>query len=526
MFLRSVPLLFSLLVIPFLPALVAAEENHPPLPIGSRLELFVDDFLIDRMVGVDLRLHSPRSAGKALSFDRPWEGTTSTFVTLFKDGERYRMYYRGASASKGVQRALLKPGETVLPDHPPVIASAESSDGIHWTRPSLGIFEFQGSKENNIVWMDRPGEQKITDCMYVFKDDRPSVPDSERYKALGGSSPPLIALVSPDGLHWKELQGQKSLISEGLHGNAFDSLSSAFWDHLGGHYVLFFRDMDRAGGPVGAAGQSAYNYGNRSFKYTTSPDFIHWSYPQWVDFGNVPAEHHYTPAATPYFRAPHIYLAFPMRLQDDWRTFHQDSPWPGVTDAVFMTSRDGIHWDRRFMEAFIRPGRDPRNWRDRSNMPAYGVIATSADEISLYVVRDYTFPSDHLERMVLRTDGFVSVHADYAGGEFVSKPLVFEGGNLVLNYSTSAAGSIRVEIQDGRGNPLPGFSLLESPLIFGDEIEHTVRWKRMHPDFSVYPEYAQGFRRSSERPLARLAGKTVRLRFVMKDADLYSIQFR
>ena len=92
-------------------------------------------------------------------------------------------------------------------------------------------------------------------------------------------------------------------------------------------------------------------------------------------------------------------------------------------------------------------------------------MPTGEDEISLYLQRHYTFPSIHVERMVLRTDGFVSVHAGYAGGEFVTKPLIFQGENLHLNFATSAAGSIRVEIQDAKGNPLPGFSLEESPLI-------------------------------------------------------------
>ncbi len=166
------------------------------------------------------------------------------------------------------------------------------------------------------------------------------------------------------------------------------------------------------------------------------------------------------------------------------------------------------------MEAFIRPGRHPRNWIHRANTPASGVVATAADEISLYLQRHYTFPSVHVQRMVLRTDGFVSVHAGYAGGELVTKPLVFNGDNLVLNFATSAAGSIRVEIQDIQGNPLPGFALEESPLIWGDEIEHTVRWER---------GYAKA---TSDRPLGRISGKPVGLRFVMKDADLYSLRFR
>ena len=116
--------------------------------------------------------------------------------------------------------------------------------------------------------------------------------------------------------------------------------------------------------------------------------------------------------------------------------------------------------------------------------------------------------------MTLRTDGFASLRARYSGGEVLTKPLKFEGSNLVLNFATSAAGSIRLEIQDEDGSLLPGFSLAESPLIWGDEIAHTVRWKRSHSQAT------------SDKPLRRVAGKAVRLRFVMKDADLYSVRFQ
>ena len=179
-----------------------------------------------------------------------------------------------------------------------------------------------------------------------------------------------------------------------------------------------------------------------------------------------------------------------------------------------MISRDGLHWDRTFLESFIRPGRDPKNWINRNNMTSTGVMETGEDEISLYVLRNYKSPSIHMERMTLRTDGFASLRARYSGGEVLTKPLKFEGSNLVLNFATSAAGSIRVEIQDAQGDPLPGFALEESPLIWGDEIEHTVRWERTHA------------KATSDKPLARIAGKPVRLRFVMKDADLYSLRFK
>ena len=179
-----------------------------------------------------------------------------------------------------------------------------------------------------------------------------------------------------------------------------------------------------------------------------------------------------------------------------------------------MTSRDGLNWDRRFPQSFIRPGREKRNWFNRTNMTATGVVSTGDDEISLYVLRHYKFPSIHMERMVLRTDGFVSLNAGYRGGEVVTKPLTFKGNNLVLNFATSAAGSIQIEIQDEAGRALPGFALEESPLVWGDEIEHTVRWKRSHAGATTY------------EPLKRIVGKPVRLRLVMKDADLFSLRFR
>ena len=147
-------------------------------------------------------------------------------------------------------------------------------------------------------------------------------------------------------------------------------------------------------------------------------------------------------------------------------------------------------------------------------MTATGVVSTGDDEISLYVLRHYMFPTIHLERLVLRTDGFVSLNAGYREGVVVTKPLTFKGSNLVLNFATSAAGSIRIEIQDEAGRALPGFALEESPIVWGDEIEHTVRWERSH-------SYA-----TSDEPLKRISDQTVKLRLVMKDADLFSLRFR
>jgi hypothetical protein len=171
-----------------------------------------------------------------------------------------------------------------------------------------------------------------------------------------------------------------------------------------------------------------------------------------------------------------------------------------------MSTRGGDRYERTFMEAWIRPGIGLRNWMTRSNYPACGIVPTSPTEMSLYVCRHNAQQSVHMARYTLRPDGFVSVQADCHGGEMRTRPLRFTGKSLEINFSTSAAGSIRVEIQDAAGKPIPGFALADCPGIYGDRLEHVVAWK-------------QG------SDVSKLAAQAIRLRFVMQDADLYAIRF-
>ncbi len=482
---------------------VLAEQpsSQDSLDIGSRLEPFVDDYLIEDLEGLDLRVHRPREEEKVLHFDRPWEGNIPYFVNIYRDGDIYRMNYRGRSAPDYVIQEELEPGEEVMPTHEEVACYAESRDGIRWVRTSLGQVEFRGSRDNNIL--DLKGASRFV----PFKDANPQAPAESRYKAVAytkrGEKPGLVPLHSPDGLHWKWMRPEP-VITDGY----FDSQNVSFWDGERGIYVALYRD---------------FKSGIRTLKYATSSDFVQWSTGRWVDYGEVPREHLYTNATVPYFRAPHLFLAFPNRFSP-WRIpMHlrpgrggeRETEGPnktGISDTVFMSSRDGLHW-YRFLEAFIRPGRDRRNWIHRNNLVGRGMVATGPDELSLYVIRHYTYPTAHLLRVSVRTDGFASLHAGYPGGEMVTKPLIFQGSKLILNYSTSAAGSIQSEIQDANGHPIPGFSLQDCIPIWGDEIEGRARWN--HPTSQT-----------DQHPLKRLAGTTVRLRFVMKDADLYSLRFR
>jgi hypothetical protein len=135
-----------------------------------------------------------------------------------------------------------------------------------------------------------------------------------------------------------------------------------------------------------------------------------------------------------------------------------------------------------------------------------GLASTGPAELSLNKQAHYAQPTAHLVRYALRTDGFVSVNAPYAGGEMATRLLRFTGRTLALNVSTSAAGSVRVEIRDTAGNPVSGYTLDDAEEIVGDSIERPVEWK-------------------GGCDISALAGKPIRLRFVMKDADLYAIKF-
>ena len=428
--------------------------------------------------GLSLKLHSPCKAERVLENDRPWEGQRIFYVSVFKDEDRFRMYYRGGLGERGI---------------PARVCYAWSRDGIHWEKPELNLFEFEGSRQNNIVWAGVGSPCALG----VFFDTNPDCKPDQRYKGLSsdGSQKPVYAFGSPDGVHWRLIQERPVIDEYDGADAAYDCSFSTRWDPASKRYVVYHRIWYR---PVKGK--------VRSIAVRTSEDFINWTPLQRLDFGDAPVENLYTNSITPYFRAPHILLGFPKRFTLDRRVL-PEAETDGLSDAVFMSSRDGLHFDRRFMEAFVRPGRERLNWTARSNMIACGILPTAEDEISLYLIQHYTRPSVHLKRCVLRTDGFVSVNATYTGGELRTRPLVFDGRELVINYSTSASGSIRVELVDQEGRAIPGFEVDKCPEIFGDEIERVVRW-------------------ASGSGVGALAGRPVRLRFLLRDADLYSLRFQ
>ena len=172
-----------------------------------------------------------------------------------------------------------------------------------------------------------------------------------------------------------------------------------------------------------------------------------------------------------------------------------------------MTSRDGVHFNRT-KEAFHSPGIETRdNWTYGDGYFATGMVETASDfegepnEISLYVGTHPVYKSVDFERYTIRRDGFFSFRADFEGGEALTKPFTFDGEALSINFATSALGFVRVEILDEDGNALEGY---DTGRLFGNSLARPCNFAA---------------------PLSALAGKTVRMRISMRDADLYSFRF-
>ena len=438
-------------------------EKQTSINIGNRLELFVDDYLIDSIDGEASRqLVLPEPKEVVFVTNEPWEGNTSGYYTLFRDGDIYRMIYRGWQ-HEDIRKA----------SHPEVTCYAESRDGITWTKPKIGLFEWNGSKENNIVRLGT-GTHNFT----AFHDSNPNAKPNEKYKAFGGSggtgglSPGLLAFGSPDCKKWDTLRDEP-VITNG----AFDSQNLAFWDPDRKEYRAYWR-----------------YFGNRvrAIRTATSKDFIHWENEADLTYSKgTPTEHLYTNAIQKYFRAPHLFIGFPTRFE----------PKSQQVEPILMSSRDGVHFTRWSDPVVPRTAPEDRN-HNRSNYMAWGMfqLPGKPNEISVYATENYYEKTPgRLRRFVYRTDGFVAVRAGRKGGTLTTRPLAYSGGLLVLNYKTDTGGSLIVEALDRSGKVVG-----VSKKLTGDVVDEVVSW-----DKAIDVE-----------------STVVRLRFRMDNAQIFSLQFR
>ena len=471
-------------------------------------ECFFDDFLLNTdLTSCERRIHHPLRRECVIVHDELWEGDGCTYHNFFRDGDIYRMYY----TAFGFDSSNVSP----------CICYAESRDGLNWVKPKLGICEFNGSKDNNII-LKTMNVMVGCDNFMVFKDENPACLPEQRYKAIGmdytevngEKTECLNFFCSEDGIHFNY---NRILSTDG----AFDSLNVAFWDPLCEKYRLYFRYFHSFEGQNGNVNMTRQDV--RDIRYMESKDFETWSEPRLLDFGNAYDIPLYTNVIQPYPYAPHIYVGFPSRYIERiaWTENFQElcglearnlryKEWPryalAVTDCVFITSRDGVHF-KRYDEAFLRPlPENDHNWVYGDCYPARGFVETASaergaeSELSMYVHENHWMgiPAE-LYRYSIRRDGFVSLHAGAEEKLAVTKPFVFSGEKMYANIESSAWGYLYFTLITADG------TRIESTEIFGNSTE-----RRIH-----FPEF----------DISELSGKELVLEVKLRDADLYSFRF-
>ena len=481
-----------------------AEDSLPPsdaIDIGGARQLFMDEFLVAQKEHVELLVHPPQRREIAFTFDAPWEGDAQNYFTTMFDGEIYHMYYHawGQFPSKYLYIGYLR-----------------SMDGIHWERPELGIVEFDGSTKNNIIMGGLRG--MMNHDFNPFLDRNPNCAADAKFKAIGmmigtGDDFGLYAFRSTDAIHWTPI-----CETPVFRGWAFDTQNVAFWSEIESKYVLYYRH---------------FREDIRVIRRAVSTDFVNWIDEGEIEFidgrGPTRGVQFYVNQIAPYYRNPGLYIGFPARYVDHGDTISTDLlPEPElrrerikveqrlgttVTDSIFISSRDGFHFTTG-NDVFLSPGlRTQHNWCYGDNYISWGMFETdstdddSPRELSLYAVESYqTGDQSRIRRFTSRIDGFCSLHAKTQSGEVTTKPILFSGNELSLNAATSAAGTIQVEIQSADGNIIPGYEVEHCDLIYGDSLDRRVSW-------------------NGNADLSSLAGTPIVLRFLMREADIYSMQW-
>ena len=448
--------------------------------VEDKKQLFLDDgFLVESAEGVRYVLHQPtrHAQNPLIVADKPWERQVQFYGSIMWDEEEgiHKMWYTGRTTKYGKANAVQ-------------LSYATSEDGIHWYKPNLGIVEYAGSTENNVVLDPGPGGSGGVCVLKTPWEKDPGRLYKMLFKTLGPKGELGIAF-SPDGIHWTRH-------SETVLGGNFDTFNVTFWDDRLGKYVAYLRinQRPRRLRLVGRA---------------ESEDFVHWTTPSIVlgpDSQDPPDSDLYTSGAFKYSEADSVYFMMPSL--SDWRR--------GQLWVQLATSRDGIYWQRACnRESFIPLGA-PGSFESEEIYVGVPPLVKD-DQIYIYYcgedrphwhgVGPGKDASGGIGVATLRLDGFISIDAgeNPSGGTVTTVPMRFRGSYLEVN-ADATWGEIKVEVLNEKREVIRGFGQEECSPVMGDSVRHRVVWEN--------------------GDLSTLVGTSIKLRFHLCCARLYAFQFK
>lgn len=471
-----------------------AVANESVIDVGDRTQLFMDSRFIGESNNTTLRVNPPVKAGPILLPDRPWEsGDIGFCVSVVHYEGEYKIWYLARDTAGNYCQCF-----------------ARSQDGRVWEKPDLGLIEYQGSKNNNIVLT---GAMETT----VFMD--PVAPPEQRFKAVSAMYWPdpqkagLYMWNSPDGLQWTQVPQRVFPLLP-------DTANQAFYDTRLEKYVANIRVWD----PLRKVGRVEMDNILEPWPYTPleKPYYI-WGEDKipvssrevpvvlGCDEEDPPQSDLYNAACIQYPWADEAYFMFP--------SLYRHFPEPpvgkygndGYLDVQLAVSRDGITWTRPSREPYVSMGLEGA--LDSSQL--YMGVGIVRNEDALYQFYG-GYKTTHgqtgvngigsILRLEQRPDGFMYVYAPLDGGTFTTPALTFSGKCLLLNVDGSAGGTGRAALLDASGNEITGLGLADCDEFAANSLSKEVTWKGIN-DLSAW------------------AGKPVRLRFELKAMKLFSFRF-
>jgi hypothetical protein len=445
----------------------------------------------DIPVGLEL---IAQKASKTEPFLTP-EKTDEIFLfagTVFQDEGKYRLWY-DCWPKEHIGRPDM--GDCNF------VRYAESDNGFDWKFPAMNLLERNGSKANNCVYgppfCGPPGYHG--GC--VFKD--PSGSAQERYKMfyLGRPSEEekeaylrrrpadmdvratwaLYGAVSPDGLHWTHIPEILVFVNS-------DTQNTCEYDPVVGQYVAYVRSWFFYRRSIGRMATTDYR------KFPIHEEVF------WPDARMKPYELWYTSGKTKMPGTTDYHVMFPMC----W-TLTEDK-----FDFRLATSPDNVVWSLMPGGPVCEPG-EAGSWDGGVAAPGNGLVSLPGDRMGVLLLGSRV-PHKHPRRPPLGAIGWatwpkgrlVALKAAVEGS-FMTWPILFEGRTVHVNFKTSLAGFIKIEVLGPENKVLRSFD--DCDPLSGSELDRTVTWK-------------------GQSDLGHTDDIPVTLRFRMQNAEIYSVEFK